>query len=137
MAQSGLSVTVRATLAALPLAAGIAGAVCWVPQGNPASSTEGPGCTASTLPTPCSTYQSCPTGDTCVTNGCGWTACVPNGTVNLPCHSYSGGVLNPVTLCCEAGTLVTNNNGVLAAVALLKGNGTKCGGCMPEGGGEF
>lgn len=113
---------------------GIAMAICVAPFGNPATSTEGPGCTAF-VANGCANYTSCPGNDTCNAVGCGWTTCVTNGAVSLSCQAWTGGTVNTTTLCCEAGTNAGPNN-VMVTVSFLKAGPTSCGGCMPPGGGE-
>jgi len=127
--------TLLGAVFAAALAGGVTYAVeCVVPQGHPTGPVEQAGGTGCTLVTPCSTYQSCPTNDTCVSNACGYDYCTTMGTANLSCVTYIGGTCNTGTLTCSGGTSTGPNN-VMVPVVFLKGVGD-CGNCLPPPGGD-
>jgi len=76
---------------------------CVLPFGQPATDTD---CSPGAPFTCGGPYTTCPTNDTCPGGYLGgYTVCAPK-IVTIKCSNYSGGALDPRTLCCAGGTYV-------------------------------
>lgn len=123
---------VFAAIAVLSGFGAIAGSQCVVPLGAPASSVESPGGSSCGLPTPCSSYQSCPGSDACVSASCGYISCGTAVTINAACQAYTGGTCNTTSYTCSGGTYA-GPSGVMVSITVYNIGTTKhCGDCWPD-----